>query len=77
MILSRIIPVFTLFLINQIYEIVSEPAFAPIVTTKNGKVRGIVKELDDGKKLNLYEGIPYGKKLQSYDLLFPHYSSIL
>ncbi len=77
MILSRIIPVFTLFLINQIYEIKSEQTFAPIVDIKNGKVRGIVKELDDGRKLNLYEGIPYGKKLQSYGLLFPHYFYIL
>jgi hypothetical protein len=65
MFLSRIIPFFTLFLINQIYEIQSELTFAPIVTIKNGKVRGIVKELDDGRKLNLYEGIPYGKKLKS------------
>jgi hypothetical protein len=65
MIVSRIIPFFTYFLINQIYEIKSEPTFAPIVTIKSGKVRGIVKELDDGRKLNLYEGIPYGKKIQS------------
>jgi hypothetical protein len=65
MMVSKTIPLFLLFLINQIYEIQSEPTFAPIVTIKSGKVRGIVKELDDGRKLNLYEGIPYGKKIQS------------
>lgn len=36
--------------------------FAPIVTTKNGKVRGIVKDLEDGTQLYLYDGIPYGSR---------------
>jgi carboxylesterase type B len=35
--------------------------FAPTVSTKNGKVRGIVKETDNGSHVNLYYGIPYGK----------------
>ncbi len=62
MIFSRIILLITLLLIIEIYEIKSqEKTFAPVVSIKNGKVRGIVKELDDGRKLNLYEGIPYGE----------------
>ena len=34
--------------------------FAPIVTTKSGKVRGVVKDLADGTQFYLYQGIPFG-----------------
>jgi carboxylesterase type B len=34
---------------------------APLVTTKLGKIKGVLKTLDDGKEVNLFYGIPYAK----------------
>ncbi|XP_054155741.1 cholinesterase-like [Oppia nitens] len=35
--------------------------YAPVVTTRNGQVRGIIKTLDDGTELYVYDGIPYAE----------------
>ncbi|CAG2174358.1 unnamed protein product, partial [Oppiella nova] len=46
------------FSINNLH---GDIQYAPVVKTRSGQVRGIVKDLDDGTQLYLYDGIPYAE----------------
>ncbi|KAH7641350.1 cholinesterase [Dermatophagoides farinae] len=61
-IISLIIATFSLLFIGQFVLAEDDQQQPPIVTIKNGKVRGYTKTLlYEKRKLFVYEGIPYGK----------------
>ena len=41
--------------------LVAAREYAPVVQIEQGKVRGLVVEVENGEKVNFYQGIRYGK----------------
>jgi len=47
--------------------------YAPIVKTKQGELRGIVQEADEGVNVYLYEGVRYGELCIVYPTVLTFY----
>lgn len=59
--LKKIVLFLCIFLVVQLT--LAEQKYTQVVQLKNGKVKGLVIEADDQKKVEFFQGIKYGKFL--------------